>query len=68
MKKTVNRIARWVIATTPRARYPAAVFVPGFTQSTLQCYEGAFPSWCFVFIRRLDNILRDMILRLQDVH
>ena len=57
MKKTVNRIARWVIAATPRAQYPAAAFMPGFTQSTLQQYEGAFSSWCFVFARRLDNTL-----------
>ena len=68
MKKTVNRIARWVIATTSRAQCLAAAFMPGSTQSTSQQYEGAFPSWCFVFISRLDNTLRDMVLRLQDLH
>ena len=67
MKKTVNRIARWVITTTPRAQYPAVASIPGFTQSTLQQNEGTFPSLCFVIIRRPDNTLRDMILRLQDL-
>ena len=61
MKKTVNRTARWVIATTPRAQYPAVASMPGFTQSTLQQNEGAFPSLSFVFIRGLDNTLRGMI-------